>query len=346
MRLTFFLIYNALFVVAFYGCSPETASNEQDSATQQPVKVDSSSENSALLDVNLKLRNDVDNPKLFEERAKIYFDLGDVESAHADIDRSLEIDSLTADYYVTKAGFYFRQKDYLNAEKVLSKGIAKNPEHLKARLDMANLRLMAGQFPAAMVQINEILRADMYNSRAYYLKGIAYFGLGDTTTAISSLRTAVEQDPEYADAYFQLGLMHHFLKDRLAIDYYQTAIRLDPSNTDSYYNLGMFCQENDEQQLAINAYTDLIKVNPNYREAHFNLGYVHMNYLKLYRQSAQYFTDAIKVSPLYFEAYYNRGYAYELMGDIQRAEVDYKNALSIQPDYTPAARGLERVRLE
>ena len=68
-----------------------------------------------------------------------------------------------------------------------------------------------------------------------------------------------------------------------------------------------------------------------------------MFYLKLYREATRYFTDAVEVDPQYYQAYYNRGYSFELMGDVGNAKKDYQYALSIQPDYTMAAKGLSRV---
>ena len=96
---------------------------------------------------------------------------------------------------------------------------------------------------------------------------------------------------------------------------------------------------------ALITYSKLLNIDPNYKEAHFNMGFVNMFYLKEYKQGAVHFSNAVRVAPDYYQAYYNRGYCYELLGDIQRALIDYNNALEIEPTYTLAAKGKERVAI-
>jgi tetratricopeptide (TPR) repeat protein len=43
------------------------------------------------------------------------------------------------------------------------------------------------------------------------------------------------------------------------------------------------------------------------------------------------------------EYYYNRGFSYELMGKFKMAELDYRKALEILPNYDLAVQGLNEV---
>ena len=47
--------------------------------------------------------------------------------------------------------------------------------------------------------------------------------------------------------------------------------------------------------------------------------------------------------PYYHQAFFNRGLSYESLGETVQAELDYREALRIKPDYTAAALALERV---
>jgi len=87
----------------------------------------------------------------------------------------------------------------------------------------------------------------------------------------------------------------------------------------------------------------ILKIDPQYKDAHFNLGYIHLAYLKVYRQAIKHFSDAINCDKDYIEAYYNRGISYENLGDVQAAAKDYREALSIYPQYKLAQEGLKRV---
>lgn len=48
-------------------------------------------------------------------------------------------------------------------------------------------------------------------------------------------------------------------------------------------------------------------------------------------------------SPAYVEAYYRLGEAYELLGEVDRAEVNYRAARSADPNYGPAIQALDRL---
>ena len=53
--------------------------------------------------------------------------------------------------------------------------------------------------------------------------------------------------------------------------------------------------------------------------------------------------DARPGSPAYVEAYYRLGEAYERLGDLGRAEVNYRAARSADPNYAPAVTALDRL---
>ena len=123
----------------------------------------------------------------------------------------------------------------------------------------------------------------------------------------------------------------------------ENALEVRPNDKDALYSKAMYEQEHDMLNEAMASYTQAIKAHPDFREAYYNMGFLHMYYLKLYRQGLNYFDQAVQVDPMYYQAYYNRGYSFELLGDINNAAKDYRKALSIKPDYNLAAQGLDRV---
>jgi len=294
-------------------------------------------------EVNQKIRENVNDGDLYFERSLIFQGGDDLQSAMADIDRAIKIDPNNPDFYIQQAELFIRFRKYRQAESSLITAGKIDPENLSSRLKLAEFYFYNKRLKEGMSFVNEALRIDMYNAEAYFLKGLIHENSGDTSLAISSYQTCIEQDPDYFEAYFQLGMLHAYRGDPLAIEYYDNAIRIKPEEAQSYYNKGLFCQEIGELNEALSAYSALLKIDPNFKEAHFNMGYVNMFFLKQYQQGAVHFSRAIAVFPTYHQAYYNRGYCYELMGDVQRAEIDYRNALEIRPDYTLAAEGLNRV---
>jgi tetratricopeptide (TPR) repeat protein len=78
-----------------------------------------------------------------------------------------------------------------------------------------SLKVLAGQYrlyvkdyDQSLKYLNEALKLDVFNARAYFLKGIVYKEKKDINKAISSLQTAVEQYPEFYDADMPAGLLY------------------------------------------------------------------------------------------------------------------------------------------
>jgi tetratricopeptide (TPR) repeat protein len=165
----------------------------------------------------------------------------------------------------------------------------------------------------------------------------------DTANAMKNMQLAVQMDPDYYNAYIQMGLIAANQKNPLAVDYYRNALEIQPTSQEALYDLGMYYQETDQYNPAIETYTALLKVNPHHFDAHFNLGMIHAYKLDVVDEGLKYFNMAIEDNPTEPRGYYGRGYCFEKKGDVNAATADYKKALEVDPQYTNAARALEGI---
>ncbi len=334
-------IVYSLILLILLACGEGTSNKEGD--THQSEVLDST-EDSAMQSINEKIRKDINNPDLYLERSLIYEALGDNQAAVDDIDRALRIDSNYLNTLIAQVNFLLKRGDLNTTSNILSHAQRKHPEASIVYEKLSELYLIADNNKKALENADLAVKYDKYNAKAYYLKGYSFIQLGDTAKSISSFQTAAEQNPDYYEAYIQLGIIYASLDDPLALEYYNNALEVRPDNKEALYGIGMYQQEHEMLNEALETYTTLTKKHPEFREAYFNLGFIHMFYLKLYSQAKVHFTEAIEVDPNYFEAYYNRGYCHELLGDIGNAEKDFNKALTIRPDYTLAAQGLTRLK--
>ena len=90
-------------------------------------------------------------------------------------------------------------------------------------------------------------------------------------------------------------------------------------------------------------YREILEIDPPNAASAFNQGYIFLEYLQSYDSAAHHFSKAIEALPYYHQAFFNRGLAYESLGEVEQAELDYREALRFKPDYTAAAIALERV---
>jgi Tfp pilus assembly protein PilF len=328
----------ALFLISCVGDSKQVEDDTVIDEKEVTVEIDT-----ILTEINDRIRADINNVGLYLERAEVYFDREDIAAAKADIDRAYLIDSTDLNTLLILADFWMNSGKLGFSLSVLEKAEIFHPENSIINSKLSELFLVGRDNEKSMKYADLAVKYDIFNAKAYYLKGFNYLEKGDTNRAISSYQTAIEQDPDYYEPYAELGVLFAARHDPLAIQYYDNALAIRPNERNVLYSKGMYLQEHGLYNDAIQTYFKATQLFPDFREAHFNLGYVHMYYLKINRVAVQHFTDAVEVDPKYYQAYYNRGYSFELMGDITNAAKDYQYALSIKPDYTNAALGLERV---
>lgn len=292
--------------------------------------------------VNDLLRNDINNTSLYLQRAKLYMKYNDLSSAVKDIDRAIKLDSLSPDYYLLKAELLKKQDKFKEAKSALDDCMRIDNNNVEARVELGWLALIVRDYDQAMDYADAALKRDIYNAEAYHLKGMIFEEKLDTTRAISSFRTAIEQENDYYDAYMHLGVLHMDIDLVLAKEYLKNALRIKPESLEALYAYGLSCQENEDYNEAIETYHSILEIDE-YREPYFNLGYIHQEYLKVYDVAIDYYTKAINLEPKYLEAYYNRGLCYEELKQYKKAEADFRHALKLNPQYTTAALALERV---
>lgn len=296
-----------------------------------------------LLAIERKLIKDPENADLYALRATTYIKYDSIANAINDLKRAIAIDSTVPRFHVALGEVYFHKIRMEEASDEFSTAIRLNPEAIDARLKLAEIHLLLRDYQKTMDLVNEALRRDPYAGRGYFLKGWTYKELGDTAMAISSYRTAVEQDPNDYDAYMQLALLHAGTGDPLTEQYFNTAIELRPKSVEAYYGKAMFMQETGRDSIALQLYAKIKEVDPRNATAWYNSGYVLLEHLDRVEEAIMQFDTAARMEPSYYLAWYNKGVAYERLGEIDLAGKSFQKALSIKPDDDLSAYGLSRV---
>ena len=82
---------------------------------------------------------------------------------------------------------------------------------------IARIYLYVGKHKEAIGFSNELLKIDIHNSDAYFIKGYAFKEMGDTIRSISTFQTALEQNPDMNNALCSLVLFTVGLKSPLPL---------------------------------------------------------------------------------------------------------------------------------
>ena len=105
---------------------------------------------------------------------------------------------------------------------------------------------------------------------------LAYVVEGRESEAVSHLQTALKIQPDFADAWVELGNISH---DNGAYGdaerAYRKALNYSPTLEGVYYNLGNVYQDAGRYEEAIAQYRETLRRDPSFANAHNNLGQAH-----------------------------------------------------------------------
>ena len=90
---------------------------------------------------------------------------------------------------------------------------------------------------ADIEHLNSLIEFNPNYAEAYYERGLVYYLLGNYEQVLADCTKAIELNPDYAEAYYNRGRAKRRIEQHeSAIDDFDTAIRLDPDDTESYYH--------------------------------------------------------------------------------------------------------------
>ncbi|MGY3054043.1 tetratricopeptide (TPR) repeat protein [Pedobacter sp. UYEF25] len=108
--------------------------------------------------------------------------------------------------YQKMAQIYAAKFDDKTAVTTLETGLTLNPQNSVLTNDYINLLIDNEDYPKALVLIDGQIQAKQGDKLLYYLTGYLQQSAGSKSKAILSYNQALEKDPNYFDAMYQLGL--------------------------------------------------------------------------------------------------------------------------------------------
>jgi tetratricopeptide (TPR) repeat protein len=177
------------------------------------------------------------------------------------------------------------------------------------------------------------LEQEHYGSaKELYSTGLTYLWIEDYSKAIMYFEMAVEKDPNYCDAYFEIGYCYDEIgRSQDAIWAYKQAIRINPDYKLAYYNLGCLYGVQGLHENAILAFKEAIQIDSDFADAYSGLGW---NYGQLgrYQDAIRYYKRAIRIDPDNDRTHFSLGLAYLIIEKYDKAIESYKQAIRINPD--------------
>lgn len=163
---------------------------------------------------------------------------GRVEEAKKELKKVVEkLPQLQQAWYYLRI-FWLKTTDVDDAEKYFEK-MSKKKQKPAVVLNYAYILMEQKNWESALKQIEKAINLRPWYSEAYLCKGkVLQEGFNDVDGAIESFRKALELDPDFAEAHYNLGmLLINKESDQEATKHLETAKKLKPSLTEKVNNL-------------------------------------------------------------------------------------------------------------
>lgn len=342
MKKTIFdqLILLSLLLIFFSSCG-ETNKNEREKkilpdidTTEQRVQNDV---NEQLILLSQKIKEQPNNPGFFLSRAKIYQQTGKLDLAINDLKKAVDLNPEKIEYYTVLGDVYWEIASVKAALDAYNTALNLESQNEDVLLKLGEMYFYLQDREKSIQYLNECLRVNKFNTKAYYFKAKNYFEDEFYTPAISNLHTAIEIDPQFYDAYMELGFIAQNLNDKSAVAYFTNAINIKPYITEPYYARAYYYKTVDSIALAISDFEMTLNINPKHRQSNYELGMLYL-FMDEYSKSIKHFTNVIEQVPRHEQAYYGRGLAFKFSGDSSKALYDFKTVIAIGRNLAEAAR--------
>jgi len=120
-----------------------------------------------------------------------------------------------------------------NMEEInkLETAVIANPDDLESTLHLAHLQQDAGLYEKAITNYKKYLAKNPENADNRVDMAICYYNLGDNTTAISEMETALKYQPKHQIAHLNLGIVNLAARNiEASKEWFKKAAELDPNS--------------------------------------------------------------------------------------------------------------------
>ncbi len=198
-----------------------------------------------------------------------------------------------------------------------------------------------------LLTFKQLRKADQLSKEALYYRGnFALYALGETNRAIDLYQRALQMDPNFILARYDLAVAYRGLGQvQKAIAEYEKVLKINPKFPEALSNLGGQYFRKGDVDRAITHFRKAIAVYPNFIQALSNLGAA-LNKQGKSRQALPHLKKALALDPEFAIAYFNLGNAYFGTGNLDEAGRAFNTAMQKGIDFLSLHWKLHEIHLK
>jgi tetratricopeptide (TPR) repeat protein len=201
------------------------------------------------------------------ELANVYLYVKQYDQLHAEMDRLLKSNRLSADAWFFKGIAYSFAGDTAQAVKCMQASLEIDPTAADVHYE-TGLLLDRSNPKLAITYYGNAFRFDSTHTDAYYMKGFTYQRMGRYENAMTIYRDLVRRDRQFSKAHYNMGYIW-FEQDSVsqAFNAFDRAIAVEPGYADAYYMRGLMSERLGDLEKSKRDYRQTLNLDPRHRLA-------------------------------------------------------------------------------
>ncbi|MGE5053345.1 MAG: tetratricopeptide repeat protein [Acidobacteriota bacterium] len=208
-------------------------------------------------------------------------------------------------------------------------------------LESGNRYFAEEEFPAAVVEFSNALQVDPTFAPAHFQLAQCYLKMQRFQDAYAQLQRTVELDPHNRKASLDLGLMliagRNYGQVKSLVEQMQ---RNDPHGSDAHLLLSELYRVQGKSDLALQQIQQALSLDPNSAQLYVQLGTLQQSGTANVNSAENSFQKALQLDPRFVPAIESLATLYERSGRWTDAETQMRNAIQIAPHRIELRKGL------
>jgi tetratricopeptide (TPR) repeat protein len=269
------------------------------------------------------------------------------DDAIADFTQAIRLQKDLAIAYRNRALAFSGKNDHDTAIADCNEAIRLNSDDALAYFDRGWAHDKKHDFDKALADYNKAIQLDPKFAGAYNNRGYLYHQKKDLERAFADYQRAVEADPKGAISYLNCGECYFAWKEYdKAIAYTSAALKINDLLVRAYYVRAWCFQAKQQYDKALADIDIVLQIEPTNPWVFVNRGNVFLERGTVaskegpmkdayadWDRALTHFSKAIELDRNLASAYYQRGLVWETAGRDEKAQDDYRQALSLDRTY-------------